>query len=211
MDLEHRQQQVGRELLRHEVRTGLIRQLTGLTDHGIRGLYRSEAGEVPVRHRGKSPVQVTFLWKNEPLREDAAVFVCLWRRESEVLRLEPAEQGLAGRLRVAEGFCDTYGLFRQFCPQSPLTLERAYSVVRALKNQQGIRAEPCERCGALWLVDALAMKGERCGHCKASERQALDDEPARTRGRKSRSQLLEGSPQQQCLFGGEAEGESSRL
>ena len=55
-------------LIRHEARTFTIRQWTGLSDDRIRKLYRSyvlngDAREV-TRHRGKSPRQAAFFFRN---------------------------------------------------------------------------------------------------------------------------------------------------
>src|SRR5271170_4802678 len=63
-------------LIRHEARTFTIRQWTGLSDDRIRKLYRSyvldhDAGTV-LRHRGKSPRQAAFFFKNSELSFEAA-------------------------------------------------------------------------------------------------------------------------------------------
>lgn len=206
LEEERWQRLIAQRLLRHEVRTGLIRTLTGLSEGRIRALFREIGGgeQTAPRHRGKTPFLVTFLWRNDTIREAAALFVCLWRREVEVLKLEPAQAGLTERLRLAQGFCDTYDLYEQIWPDPPLTLERAYSLVRALKAQQEVREEPCGECGALWLVNALALPGERCSHCKALERQALQQARARKGAKASRSISPRSSPLQQSLFTGEA-------
>jgi hypothetical protein len=55
-------------LIRHEARTFTIRQWTGLSDDRIRKLYRSYVLEsdssTVMRHRGKSPRQTAFFFRN---------------------------------------------------------------------------------------------------------------------------------------------------
>ena len=62
-------------LIRHEARTFTIRQWTGLSDDRIRKLYRSYlcgGDAAPVsRHRGKSPRQPAFFFRNPELHFQA--------------------------------------------------------------------------------------------------------------------------------------------
>ena len=81
-------------LIRHEARTFTIRQWTGLSDDRIRKLYRSyvhepDAREVS-RHRGKSPRQAAFFFRNPELNFQAAQLASLY-----------VMYGLVGRQRCA--------------------------------------------------------------------------------------------------------------
>ncbi|GMU68373.1 MAG: hypothetical protein AMXMBFR37_07060 [Steroidobacteraceae bacterium] len=217
-ELEPLQRQLARQLLAHEVRTGLIHLLTGLSEWAIRGLYREQGGqstgegEGPARHRGKTPSQITFLWRSESTREAAVLFVCVWEREAERLKLEAVQSGLAERLRITQGFCDAFALFEQFWPEAPLTMEQAYTLIRALKERRGARVDPCGSCGGLWLVDALALPGAHCSHCKALERQRHDEARGRPALRGGRGPRPASAPQQQSLFGAQpSDTKASRL
>src|SRR5208337_4906146 len=69
-------------LIRHEARTFTIRQWTGLSDDRIRKLYRSycqdlKAGRV-LRHRGKSPRQAAFFFRNPEVTFQAAQLASLY-------------------------------------------------------------------------------------------------------------------------------------
>src|SRR5258708_12585954 len=69
-------------LIRHEARTFTIRQWTGLSDVRIRKLYRSyvlnhDAGRVS-RHRGKSPRQAAFFFRNGELNFQSAQLASLY-------------------------------------------------------------------------------------------------------------------------------------
>src|ERR1700719_2685931 len=68
-------------LIHHEARTFTIRQWTGLSDDRIRKLYRSYVLEhdssTVLRHRGKSPRQAAFFFRNPELNFQAAQFASL--------------------------------------------------------------------------------------------------------------------------------------
>ena len=69
-------------LIRHEARTFTIRQWTGLSDDRIRKLYRSyvlnhDAQRV-FRHRGKSPRQAAFFFRNTELYFQSAQLASLY-------------------------------------------------------------------------------------------------------------------------------------
>ncbi len=69
-------------LIRHEARTFTIRQWTGLSDDRIRKLYRSyvmnqDARRVQ-RHRGKSPRQAGYFFRNPELNFQSAQLASLY-------------------------------------------------------------------------------------------------------------------------------------
>jgi len=69
-------------LIRHEARTYTIRQWTGLSDDRIRKLYRSYVinhdAERVFRHRGKSPRQAAFFFRNTELNFQSAQLASLY-------------------------------------------------------------------------------------------------------------------------------------
>src|SRR5271155_1787580 len=69
-------------LIRHEARTFTIRQWTGLSDDRIRKLYRSylmsHGARRVLRHRGKSPRQAAFFFRNAELNFQAAQLASLF-------------------------------------------------------------------------------------------------------------------------------------
>ena len=69
-------------LIHHEARTFTIRQWTGLSDDRIRKLYRSycldQAARQVARHRGKSPRQAAFFFKNAELNFHASQLTSLF-------------------------------------------------------------------------------------------------------------------------------------
>src|SRR5271168_5213881 len=73
---------VALRLIRHEARTYTIRQWTGLSDDRIRKLYRSYcqhgAARAVTRHRGKSPRQAAFFFRNSEVAFHAAQLASLF-------------------------------------------------------------------------------------------------------------------------------------
>src|SRR5277367_4234261 len=69
-------------LIHHEARTFTIRQWTGLSDDRIRKLYRSyvldHGAKFVLRHRGKSPRQAAFFFRNAELNFQAAQLASLF-------------------------------------------------------------------------------------------------------------------------------------
>jgi len=69
-------------LIRHEARTFTIRQWTGLSDDRIRKLYRSYVqghdARFVARHRGKSPRQAAFFFRNAELNFQSAQLASLY-------------------------------------------------------------------------------------------------------------------------------------
>src|SRR5579859_4938746 len=97
-------------LIHHEARTFTIRQWTGLSDDRIRKLYRSyvltDAAATVLRHRGKSPRQAAFFFRNPELCFQGAQLASLF-----VLHglLRGTMQGMEPRYRV--GSLDSGALF----------------------------------------------------------------------------------------------------
>src|ERR1700744_5482884 len=69
-------------LIRHEARTFTIRQWTGLSDDRIRKLYRSYCldgmAAAVTRHRGKSPRQAAFFFRNPEVTFHASQLASLF-------------------------------------------------------------------------------------------------------------------------------------
>ena len=88
-------------LIRHEARTFTIRQWTGLSDDRIRKLYRSYVLTATCarsqRHRGKSPRQAAFFFRNPELNFQAAQLASLFVMYGLV---GASEHGLEPRYRV---------------------------------------------------------------------------------------------------------------
>src|SRR5450631_1797698 len=107
-------------LIHHEARTFTIRQWTGLSDDRIRKLYRSyvmdQSVRLVVRHRGKSPRQAAFFFKNAELNFQASqlaslFLVCGHLRGSD---LELESRYRVGSLPSGMLLCQAYEAYLEF-------------------------------------------------------------------------------------------------
>jgi hypothetical protein len=155
--------------IRHEARTHTIRQWTGLTDDRIRKLYRSylQAGGCHVvRHRGKSPQQAAFFLRTSRLRHEAAAFagLCCLVGLLDGRRGQP-QQRLAWSVGGAAALCQAYEVYRATVSAPAIGFEHAVLLVNALALGNELRLGDCPGCGALLVVDTLALRAARCTLC----------------------------------------------
>jgi hypothetical protein len=158
-------------LIRHEARTFTIRQWTGLSDDRIRKLYRSyvmnlDAGSV-ARHRGKSPRQAAFFFKNTELNFQSAQLaslyvICGLLRGSDA-GLEPRYR--VGSLESGTLLCQAYEAYRELHAPAKISFEHAWFLLLALARRDEVGISRCAICGGLRLRDLLAKHKFDCGTC----------------------------------------------
>jgi hypothetical protein len=160
--------------IRHEARTFTIRQWTGLSDDRIRKLYRSyvlteEAAGV-LRHRGKSPRQAAFFFRNPELSFQAAQLASLF-----VLYglLRATAQGMESHYRVGSLdsgalFCRVYEAYRELHSPAAISFEHASFLLLALARRDEIGVARCPACGGVRLRDLLAKQRSSCVNCGSS-------------------------------------------
>jgi hypothetical protein len=161
-------------LIRHEARTFTIRQWTGLSDDRIRKLYRSyvltDTAATVLRHRGKSPRQAAFFFRNPELCFQAAQLASLF-----VLYglLRGTAQGMESRYRVGSLdsgalFCRVYEAYRELHAPAIISFEHAWFLLLALTRRDEIGIALCPSCGGVRLRDLLARHRASCANCGAS-------------------------------------------
>ena len=158
-------------LIRHEARTLTIRQWTGLSDDRIRKLYKSYClnGAAPAvtRHRGKSPRQAAFFFKNSELKFQAAQLASLYLMHGLVL---------AGSTGIASGYrlgsldsgtllCRAYETYRHLHAPADISFEHAWFLLAALARRDEVGIMRCRSCGGVQLRDLLARHRHACGNC----------------------------------------------
>jgi hypothetical protein len=158
-------------LIRHEARTHTIRQWTGLTDDRIRKLVRSYAmhagaGRV-LRHRGKSPRQAAFFFRNPELKFHAAnlasLFVLCGLLRANPKGVEPSYR--VGSLESGALLCSGYEAYRELHSPAFVSFEHAWFLLVALGRRDEITLERCADCGGVRLHDLLAKRGSGCLTC----------------------------------------------
>jgi hypothetical protein len=158
-------------LIRHEARTFTIRQWTGLSDDRIRKLYRSyvlngDAREV-TRHRGKSPRQAAFFFRNPELNFQAAQLASLFLMYGLV---GASARGLEPRYRVGSLesgalLCRAYEAYLEMHKPVSISFEHAWFLLLALARRDEVGVARCPACGALRLRDLLARHKHHCSNC----------------------------------------------
>ncbi|HUY84611.1 MAG TPA: hypothetical protein VMU86_08540 [Steroidobacteraceae bacterium] len=161
-------------LIRHEARTCTIRLWTGLSDDRIRKLYRSyviERGRTAVpRHRGKSPRQTAFFFRNPELHFQAAQLASLYLLHG-LLVATPG--GLESRYRIGAVesgllLCRAYEAYVDLHEPARISFEHAWFLLWALARHTEIALARCEPCGGLRLRDLLARRDAACANCRPS-------------------------------------------
>lgn len=159
---------VAMRFIRHEARTHTIRQWTGLTDDRIRKLYHSyvQAGGRAARHRGKSPGQASVFLRTTRMRDEASALaslyclVGLFDRHHRV----PCPRESPGVNR-ALSLCQAYEGYQAAVRNPAISFEYAVLLINALARGCEVRLGNCQDCGALLVVDILALRPTRCSLC----------------------------------------------
>ena len=136
-------------LIRHEARTFTIRQWTGLSDDRIRKLYRSyvlasDSNSV-VRHRGKSPRQSAFFFRNPELSfqasQLASLFIAYGLLYASGLGLESRYR--LGSLDSGALLCQAYEAYTELHAPARISFEHAWFLLMALSRREEIGRASC--------------------------------------------------------------------
>jgi hypothetical protein len=158
-------------LIRHEARTFTIRQWTGLSDDRIRKLYRSyvlhQDARCVLRHRGKSPRQAAFFFRNPELNFQAAqlasIFVMYGLVDGGDRGLEPRYR--VGSLESGALLCRAYEAYLELHAPEGISFEHAWFLLLALARHDEVDVARCAICGGVRVFDLLARHKFACGNC----------------------------------------------
>jgi len=158
-------------LIHHEARTLTIREWTGLSDDRIRKLYRSyvlhrDARGV-LRHRGKSPRQAAYFFRNAELQFHAAqlasLFIVYGLLCGTMLGLESRYR--LGSLESGTLLCQVYEAYLDLHTPARISFEHAWFLLLALARHEELTLSRCESCGGVKLCDLLARRRAPCVNC----------------------------------------------
>lgn len=160
-------------LIRHEARTYTIRQWTGLSDDRIRKLYRSyvlsEDAAGVLRHRGKSPRQTAYFFRNPEINfqasQLASVFVLSGLLRAGALRIESRYR--VGSIDSGALFCKAYEAYAELHAPVVISFEHAWFLLLALARGDELGIARCNACGGVHLRDLLARRRTACVNCDA--------------------------------------------
>ena len=162
-------------LIGHEARTFTIRQWTGLSDDRIRKLYRSYVLEnanaaTAHRHRGKSPRQPAFFFRNPEVGFQAAqlasLFMVCGLLRGTALGLESRYR--LGSLDSGVLLCQAYEAYAELHPPAIISFEHAWFLLLALARRDELGVTRCPACGGVRLKDLLARQSSSCAGCELS-------------------------------------------
>ena len=161
-------------LIRHEARTFTIRQWTGLSDDRIRKLYRSyvlnHGSRRIQRHRGKSPRQTSFFFRNAELNFQAAQLASLYVVYGLLCGsdLELRSRYRVGSLESGTLLCQAYEAYLEWHAPASISFEHAWFLLLALSRHDELGVALCSACGGVRLRDLLAKRRLNCGNCESS-------------------------------------------
>jgi Flagellar transcriptional activator (FlhC) len=161
---------IAMQFIRHEARTHTIRLWTGLSDDRIRKLYRfylrDLQGPALIRHRGKSPQQVSFFMRSGRARQEAAMLASLCRMVG-ALPQGPAPELVRALPSLGRGemLCQAYGVYRGLIPQAIITFEHAVFLLTALVRGDELILSGCRDCSAVLIIDRWSLRSARCALC----------------------------------------------
>jgi len=165
--------EIALRLIGHEARTLTIREWTGLSDDRIRKLYRTYvAGAGPrkiLRHRGKSPRQTAYFFRNSGRNFQAAQLASLYIVLG-LLRISSMGVDTCcapGSLQACLRLCQAYEIYEELhAPLERLSFEHAWFLLLALAKHREIGVSHCPQCGGLKLRDLLSRRGAVCSNCE---------------------------------------------
>jgi hypothetical protein len=119
------------------------------------------------RHRGKSPRQAAFFFRNPELNFQAAQLASLFVMYGLV---GPSERGIEPRYRVGSLesgalLCRAYEAYLEMHKPVSISFEHAWFLLLALARHDEVDIARCSACGALRLRDLLARHKHHCGNC----------------------------------------------
>ncbi len=187
-------------LIRHEARTFTIRQWTGLSDDRIRKLYRSyvleQDSRATLRHRGKSPRQAAFFFRNPELNFQAAqlasLFIMYGLVHGSTRGVEPHYR--VGSLESGTLLCHAYEAYAEMHKPPGISFEHAWFLLLALARRDEVGIARCANCGGVRVRDLLARHSLACGNCDGGARLAYIPLQNRCDARNGSSGILNEAP-----------------
>ncbi|MGO9991068.1 MAG: hypothetical protein ACLPTF_00940 [Steroidobacteraceae bacterium] len=137
-------------------------------------LYRSyvmnhDARRV-LRHRGKSPRQAAFFFRNAELNfhgaQLASLFVVYGLLCGSDLELESRYR--VGSFESGTLLCQAYEAYLELHAPASISFEHAWFLLLALSRRDELGVARCSVCGGVRLRDLLSKRRLTCGNCEAS-------------------------------------------
>ena len=120
------------------------------------------------RHRGKSPRQAAFFFRNAELNFQAAqlasLFVVYGLLCGTALGLESRYR--VGSLESGAVLCQAYEAYLELHAPASISFEHAWFLLLALARRDELDIARCPVCGGMRLRDLLAKRRPSCANCE---------------------------------------------
>lgn len=183
-------------MLKLEARTRTICTWTGLSRDRIRKLAISSlpphSSGQRVRHRGRSPQQTGYFFRSPSIHTHASTIACNFT----LVGLVPAETISARAFpSVSRGdlLCMAYETYYVSYTDILIDFERAILLATALAQRDEVDLGRCGDCGAMMIVDRLALGSHAvrlCQACRFSDSNAVIPLDTNERGFSEPEQML---------------------
>ncbi|HEX8755800.1 MAG TPA: hypothetical protein VF745_05650 [Steroidobacteraceae bacterium] len=176
-DRDRQRLELALRFLTHEARTQTVREWTGLSQHRIRSLYRSNTGPdacyVP-RHRGQSPHQAAYFMRSVKIQQETAVLANYFSLAG-LVPLEPSAAAGAALPGIGSGhlLCDAFETYGIMSTAASITFEYGVFLAECLARGDQLRLHNCCDCGGLIVVERFPIREKRCHHCAGAARRGL--------------------------------------
>ena len=160
-------------MIRHEARTGTIRECTGLSDDRIRKVYATyfcHDGRASVkRRRGKSPRQVQHFVRSPANQLQSTTLVALFCA-SFLIRI--GKQGKVSpcwprpNVEFGHRLCRAYETYLVLHRNATLSFEWAWNLLQCITYNDELYLAACNGCGMRYVQDAYALDSATCPTCE---------------------------------------------
>lgn len=128
---------------------------------------RTGAAALP-RPRGRSPQQASFFTRTPRIKQEAALLASLCALLGAFSPRRLPRAGLAHPgFAFAQGLalCEAYEAYRTLVSAAHISFEHMIYLFTALTRGDELRLATCGGCGALLVIERMALRAARCLHC----------------------------------------------
>ncbi|MDH3977097.1 MAG: FlhC family transcriptional regulator [Gammaproteobacteria bacterium] len=163
-------------MIRHEARTGTIRNFTGFTEDRIRKLYgayfKSGSNLTVRRRRGKSPRQINRFVSSTRRHTEATLLACLLRHYRAIRfdqQRKPVPINKLEKITLGNRLCHAFESYATLYADPEFNFEWTWNLYHALVESQELLFSQCSTCGGSYVQDAFALDYHWCPLCEQKQ------------------------------------------
>ncbi len=127
--------------------------------------YVSESDTAVSLQRGKSPQQSAFFSRSAKLKEEASLLASLCSLLGVLPRSETVSRQALASISRGEAMCQAFEVCRELVTDPRISFENLVYLVSSLAHGEELTLANCEVCGALTVVDRVAIRTRHCLDC----------------------------------------------